>query len=179
MSNIITEYIQLTQEYQSKYGKRTILLMQVGAFYEVYGLKDSHDNINKSEIVEFSQICSLNIASKSSTYLDQQVVMAGFRDYTLEKYLQKLTDGGFTTVVYVQEKDGKNITRKLHAVYSQGTYISYETEQSAQITNNIVCIWVERVHTTAGTNADTIVIGLASINKSIFFITCSHLFLSK
>jgi len=181
MSNIITEYIQLTQEYQSKYGKRTILLMQVGAFYEVYGLKDSHDNINKSEIVEFSQICSLNIASKSSTYLDQQVVMAGFRDYTLEKYLQKLTDGGFTTVVYIQEKDGKNITRKLHAVYSQGTYISYETEQSAQITNNIVCIWVERVHTTEkihttervasrssgtspGTNADTIVIGSASIN---------------
>ena len=170
MSNIITEYIQLTQEYQSKYGNRTILLMQVGAFYEVYGLKDSCANISKSEIVEFSQVCSLNIASKSSTYLDQQVVMAGFRDYTLEKYLQKLTDAGFTTVVYGQEKDGKNITRKLQAIYSQGTYISFDTEQLAQITNNIVCIWAERIPgTIPGTmtskiRQESIVIGCACIN---------------
>ena len=191
MSNITADYIQLTQEYQAKYGTRTVVLMQVGAFYEVYGLKDSGNNINKSEIVEFCQVCSLNIAAKSSTYLDQQVVMAGFRDYTLEKYLQKLTDGGFTTVVYVQEKDGKTITRKLQAVYSQGTYISYDTEQSTQITNNIVCVWAERIlglghtlrqslghtlgqsHTlrqshilgkTVKNSSDTIVIGCACIN---------------
>lgn len=174
MSNIITEYIQLTQEYQSKYGNRTILLMQVGAFYEVYGLKDSFANISKSEIVEFSQVCSLNIASKSSTYMDHQVVMAGFRDYTLEKYLQKLTDSGFTTVVYGQEKDGKNITRKLQAIYSQGTYISFDTEQSIQITNNIVCIWTERVqervfnsnisNSSKINRQESIVIGCACIN---------------
>jgi predicted TIM-barrel fold metal-dependent hydrolase len=36
--------------------------------------------------------------------------MAGFRDYTLDKYLQKITDGGMTAVVYVQEKQGKQIT---------------------------------------------------------------------
>ena len=166
MANIITEYIQLTQEYQTKYGKRTIVLMQVGAFYEVYGLKDTLSNISKSEIVEFSQICSLNIASKSSTHLDQQVVMAGFRDYTLEKYLQKLTDCGFTAVIYGQEKDGKHITRKLQAVYSKGTYISYDTEQSIHITNNIVCIWAERVPERVYTTKHTeqIVIGCTCIN---------------
>ena len=38
-NNIMNEYIELTMEYQLKYGKNTIILLQVGAFFEVYGLK--------------------------------------------------------------------------------------------------------------------------------------------
>lgn len=30
--------------------------------------------------------------------------MAGFRDYTLDKYLQKLADDSWTTVVYVKKR---------------------------------------------------------------------------
>lgn len=173
-SNIITDYINLTQEYQTKYGKKTVLLMQVGAFYEVYGLKiidisqkpdlgikPDLGQIHKSEIVEFSQVCNLNIAEKSTTYENQQVVMAGFRDYTLDKYLKILTDAGFTTVVYNQEKEGKTITRKLNAIYSQGTFISEETDQSSQITNNSMCIWIDRI--TQATQ-DSIIVGVSTVN---------------
>lgn len=162
-SNIISEYIKLTQEYQSKYGQRTILLMMVGVFYEVYGLRPIDTSMHqeivyKSEIIEFSQVCNLNIAEKTSIYENQQVVMAGFRDYTLDKYLNILTTEGFTTVVYNQEKDGKNIKRTLHSIYSPGTYISNEeTEQSRQITNNIMCIWTERT-------GNILIIGIATVN---------------
>ena len=165
--NIISEYIQLTQEYQQKYGNNTILLMQVGAFFEVYGLKDNIGTIHKSEIVEFSKVCNLNISEKKIIYNDLQVVMAGFRDYTLEKYLQKLTDAAFTAVVYTQEKEGKTITRKLHSIYSAGTYISYETDVSPQITNNIMCIWIESYKPlpgSAGSSSSNIIYGVACAN---------------
>ena len=143
-TSIFTEYINLTQEYQIKYGPRTILLMQVGAFFEVYGLKDNEGIIHKTHITEFAQLSNLNISEKKATYGEYQVVMAGFRDYTLEKYLQKITEGGYSAVVYVQEKDGKNITRTFHSVHSAGTYISYETDMSPQITNNIMCVWIDK-----------------------------------
>lgn len=143
-TSIFTEYINLTQEYQVKYGPRTILLMQVGAFFEVYGLKDNEGIIHKTHIAEFAQLSNLNISEKKATYGEYQVVMAGFRDYTLEKYLQKITEGGYSAVVYVQEKDGKNITRTFHSVHSAGTYISYETDMSPQITNNIMCVWIDK-----------------------------------
>jgi len=39
-TGIYSEYFQLTREYKTKYGKNTLLLMQVGAFFEVYGLKN-------------------------------------------------------------------------------------------------------------------------------------------
>ena len=37
--SIIVDYFTITKEYQQKYGEKVILLMQVGAFFEVYGLK--------------------------------------------------------------------------------------------------------------------------------------------
>ena len=40
-SSIYTEYFKYTKEYQEKYGKNTIVLMQVGAFFEVYGIRNS------------------------------------------------------------------------------------------------------------------------------------------
>ena len=48
-SNITTEYFQITKEYQEKYGKNTVLLMQVGAFFEVYGLKNAETGLHRLE----------------------------------------------------------------------------------------------------------------------------------
>lgn len=167
--NIMTEYIDLTNEYQKKYGKKTIILLQVGAFFEVYGLKNINGDITESQIEEFSQICQLNISEKKITYQDKQVVMAGFRDYTLEKYLQKLTDNDYTAVVYIQEKDGKNVSRVFHGIYSPGTYISYETDIPSQITNHIMCIWIDKYKPFDHKSQiyhlkDTIICGVATVN---------------
>ena len=36
--SLIKEYFELTKKYQDEYGNNTILLMQVGSFFEVYGI---------------------------------------------------------------------------------------------------------------------------------------------
>ena len=133
--SLITDYIQLSSKYVSEYGSKTILLMQVGAFFEMYGLKKADGLLN-----DVCQLCQLNTSDKKICVGKDVVVMAGFRDYTLDKYIAKITDGGYTAVVYVQEKNGKTITRVLDAIYSPGTYISCDT---TQITNNIMCIWIQ------------------------------------
>lgn len=141
--SIYGEYITLTTKYKKIYGKNTIVLLQVGAFFEVYGLRDSNGDVQESEICEFSRICNLNISEKRAEYLEKQVLMAGFRDYTLDRYLEKLTSSGYTAVVYVQEKVENKHIRKLDSVHSAGTYMSYDTENQEKITNNIACIWID------------------------------------
>jgi DNA mismatch repair protein MutS len=142
--NIYNEYFQLSSTYQKTYGENTILLMQVGAFFEMYGIKDTEN----TKIVDICGYCNLNISDKKNTSsIQEQYVMAGFRDYQIEKYLQKITEYGYTVVVYVQKKEGKTITRELQAIYSPGTYISYD-EITTQPTNNIMCIWLDTHHTT-------------------------------
>jgi DNA mismatch repair protein MutS len=119
--------------------------MCVGAFFEMYGLKDHKTGeIKGSQIQEVSQICQLNMSEKKIFIEKDVIYMSGFREYSLEKYLPKITEGGYTAVVYTQEKTADNkITRKLDAVYSPGTYMSYDVDTSSQITNNIMCIWFD------------------------------------
>ncbi len=142
--SIYGEYITLTRKYKKLYGEKTIVLLQVGAFFEVYGFRDSKGDVQESEICEFSRICNLNISEKKAEYMEKQVLMAGFRDYTLDRYLEKLTSSSYTAVVYVQEKvDNNKPVRKLDSVHSAGTYMSYDTESEEKITNNIACIWID------------------------------------
>jgi DNA mismatch repair protein MutS len=141
---IYEEYFRLTQEYKTKYGEKTILLMQVGAFFEVYGLKRSETgDVYGSSIIEMSDICQLNVSEKKSSYDNSQILMAGFRDYTIDKYIAKLVECGYTLPVFIQEKVGKTVKRVFDQVYSPGTIISCETDAQSSMTNNIMCIWME------------------------------------
>ena len=157
--NMHHEYFELVQKYYKLYGKKTILLMQVGAFFEVYGLKamDGVDNISNSPIEEFSNICGLNISDKTTfdNGIDNakcRIMMAGFRDFTIDKYLTKLTDSGYTVVVYIQKKNDKKIIRVLDQIYSPGTFVSYDTDNTSNLSNNIMCIWIERYNNRKNTN---------------------------
>jgi DNA mismatch repair protein MutS len=168
-SNITGEYIDLTIEYQQKYGPNTLVLLQVGAFFEVYGLKDKETGvISASNIEDFSQICQLVVTEKGITYKNKDVVMSGFRDYSLEKYLQKITDNNYTAVVYVQEKEGKNVKRVFYGVFSAGTYISFDTDSSPQLTNNIMCVWMDTFKPmergSQSKTRETIIYGVATAN---------------
>jgi DNA mismatch repair protein MutS len=163
-ASIYFEYFQHTKNYTALYGDQTVVLMQVGAFFEVYGLKDSENNIAESRIEDFSEVCQLNISEKKIVYDGRQVVMAGFRDFTIDKYLQVLTENGWTAPVIVQEKNGKEVTRKLSQVYSPGTYLSCDTDSSPKITNHIMCIWLETHKCTGKGTRDIIVYGVSVVN---------------
>lgn len=163
-SGIFAEYFSQTKNYKSQYGERTIVLMQVGAFFEIYGLKHSDGSICESSIEEMAEVCQLNISEKKLSYGGGQVLMAGFRDFTLDKYLLKLSESGFTVPVIVQEKNGKDIKRVLSRVYSPGTFLSCDTDSSPQITNHIMCIWLETYKPAKSGGRDTLVYGVSVIN---------------
>jgi len=142
--SIYDTYFQITQESQATYGPKTILFYQVGAFFEMYGVQDPlTKEIKKSPVANFAQIAQLNISDKEIETPEGTVVMAGFRDYSLDKYLKITTQAGYTAVVYIQNATNpKAITRELYGVYSPGTYLSFDTESSHQLSNNTVCIWL-------------------------------------
>jgi DNA mismatch repair protein MutS len=86
--------------------------------------------------------------------------MAGFRDYEIDRYIRKIQDHGITSVVYEEydtAKDGTKL-RRLQGVYSPGTYIQ---DDDSQLSNNIMCIWVEE-KTTRFTNKK--IIGMTNID---------------
>lgn len=209
--SIIIDYFKLTKKYQARYGPSTLVLLQVGAFFEVYSIKcPLHGTYEITPIQIFADVCNLNIAEKKivlghgqtsdpirpfpvfqedatdaamsrqiSQWLRQMppcsVVMAGVRDHQLDRYVQKMVDEGFTVVIYVQEKSGKEITRVLHEIHSPGTLLGYENDTTTTITNHITCIWLDKIpinkairstktSPTAQATRDLLVCGMASFN---------------
>lgn len=141
-----TEYFRLTELFVNKFGKNTILFMQVGAFFEMYATKDAETNqITRSRIEDVSTICGgLTITDKKQTHGKDTVVMAGFRDYNIDRYIQYAVDANFTVVVYTQKDLEKGrMTRELTGIYSPGTFLPSDVDTDSKITNNILCIWID------------------------------------
>jgi DNA mismatch repair protein MutS len=159
---LIKEYFELTKKYQDEYGENTILLMQVGSFFEVYGIySEITKAITGSKIIDFSQICELNIVEKNTCVGKDNVMMAGFKDMLIEKYIKKIQDSGFTVVVYVQDEAIKNTTRSLGGVFSPGTYFQPESQN---LTNSITCIWIDLIENKVLMKGKFVVVGIANID---------------
>ena len=174
--SIYEKYLEHTRNYQIQYGKKTIVLMMVGSFYEVYGLKSVSGEITGSEIVAFSHICQMNISEKKKVSVEgKTVLMAGFPEYTLERYLQKLSESGFTSVVIIQDEEnsiqGDKKKHIVHSIHSAGTFIPYEIEQP-NLSNNILCVWLSSYNSLSKPRPQ-IVYGISVINiftgKSFIF----------
>ena len=162
---MLKNYFQLVNTYREKYGKNTILLFQVGAFYEVYTKVDEKTKtINEEQIIQYKKATDLASAKKTET-----VLMMGFRDYVLEKYIEKIINYGFTAVVYNQDSQSANTTRSLLGVYSPGTYFSLTDEK---LSNNLSCIWIQ-LNKKTSVQKGNLIIGMANIDnytgKSCFY----------
>jgi len=149
---ITDEYFKYTSTWKEKYGEKTIVLMQVGQFYEVYALKNSAGKLIGSDIEEFARMNDLLIGTKNYNVrgpIDKitesteefKVVITGINITQLDKYLDNMDDHNYTYVIYNQDFPGKNSTRSLSEIISPGTFFSSNnTKQS----NHIMCVWLER-----------------------------------
>lgn len=154
--SMIQEYFAIEKKYQCIYGEKTFLLYQVGSFFEVYGIQEKHDKHCKL----FSDMCNLNLSIKQNIKLSKtndKLYMCGFQCYLLEKYIDRIQCHGYSAVVYEQEPEDPT-KRSFSKIYSPGTSI---IEQRTNLSNNISCVWIDKVHMT---NQEHFVFGLSNIN---------------
>lgn len=170
---LVKEYLDITKKYKALYGERTLLLMQVGSFYECYAIKKAKNVYEGSNILEFTQINDMIIANKNTYIDDNEVVMAGFCLAQKDKYVKKMITHGYTIVVYNQDGDTKNTTRSLDCIYSPGTffdnndYYSLNNEdfnENNNLSNNTICIWIHYSKLNKPNIIENVTIGLNIIN---------------
>ena len=70
---IVEEYLDLSKKWKLEYGDKTLVLMQVGSFFESYGLLDKNGNIYGSDIVNFATINDMAISRKNIDQKDPQL----------------------------------------------------------------------------------------------------------
>jgi DNA mismatch repair protein MutS len=155
--SIFEQYFSITEKYKKDYGNNIILLMQVGGFYEMYGLHNNGTYINKhSSFKDICLYCGLKMTDKElgGEKYSESLSMAGFRTYSLDKYLKLIIEAGYVCVVYDQDEQKSGTSRSLQGVYTPGTF--FDTDDTT-LSNTLVCLWIHKYK-------NTIIIGASSIN---------------
>jgi len=146
---IYKEYFDLTVDYQKQYGEDTsLVLMQVGSFYEMYGLRTEEEGSDSpfSNMQKAAIACCLKIADKKDRFdwkgVSYGVMMAGFGECSLDKYLPLLVDAGFSVAVYIQEDDMVKRCKKrvFYGVFSAGTILGGDV--TTTVSNHVMVLWV-------------------------------------
>ena len=156
------EYLELCEKYKNIYGEKTVVLGQIGAFYEVYGLQDKKKNILPlTPLDEYSKITELSITSKNTYHNGLKILFCGFQKQFVERFLKKITGAGYTVVIWDQEEQKPNSARKISGIYSPGTSF---LNDSKNLSNNIVCIWLN-VYKEFITKKQYISIGISNVDN--------------
>ena len=168
---LIDDYLEMHQEYQKQYGK-IALLMQVGMFYEYYGVDNDKEKLGNVAEVSSTLNIQMTRKNKKITHNDRgNPLFAGVPVHAVNRFLDVLMKNGFTVIVVDQDKEnskvGNVLDRKIKAIYSPGTYIPEKSgvgESLSVSTNNLVSLIFTPSH--IGKRGSSIGIGMACVDVS-------------
>lgn len=153
--SIVKSYFDYFEKYQKDYNQ-IVILMQIGSFYEIYGISNKRENIGNVE--EISQLLNIQMTRKNKNIIEndrKNPLLCGFPLISLEKYLPVLVNNNYTVIIIDQlPTQTKTIERKVSGIYSPGT-----TFDNISDSNYLVSIYIEQIK-------HNYVIGVSAIDVS-------------
>jgi len=138
---ILDDYIAYQNTYSQKYGDKTIVVIQVGDFFELYAYygTDSSSQLEEGSMIgpdlpRICDICNLQLTRKNKSIIEatsKNPMMAGFPLYILSKHVQTLTSAGYTVVVVRQVTPPPNPKRDVTDVFSPATQLNTAQREGA------------------------------------------------
>lgn len=160
MTSVLSQYLKIYSEYHAKYGDKVVVLMQIGSFYEVYGVDNDKDKFGNA--VEISRILNIILTRKNKKIAENSMdnpLMLGFPCLALSKYVPVLLAEDYTIVVVEQTKAGLGFRRAVSDVISPSTYID-----SSEDDDYLVLIHVDK-HRHIGMSAISVLTGSSVVHE--------------
>jgi len=89
---LLTEiYFELQRIFEEKYGSDTVVLMEIGTFFEVYEVNNDEMKIGKAK--EIAELLNIQLTRKNKAILENSIanpLMAGVPFVSLDRYLSRI-----------------------------------------------------------------------------------------
>jgi DNA mismatch repair protein MutS len=164
---LLTEiYFDLQLFFEDKYGKNTIVFMEIGSFFETYEVNNETHQIGKAK--EVSELLNIQLTRKNKSILEnslQNPLLAGIPSVSLDRYLSRLVQTKKYTIVLVRQKgEPPHVKRYISNIISPGTNFDYLIEASE---NYLVSLLIDCNHNiySAGYSAIDVSTGKTVINE--------------
>lgn len=174
---LIDDYLKYQETYQKKYGEKTIILMQVGSFFEAYAIDGEDEKINVENLYYICDLMNIQISRKNKNIIKSSrsnPLMAGFPLLAIDKFIQILMNNNFTVVLIEQVTEPPEPKREITGIYSPGTQINYCPSED---TSNLVSVFID-TYKDVKTYQDKVSVGLSVIDlptgKSIIYESYSE-----
>ncbi|NPA65695.1 MAG: DNA mismatch repair protein [Epsilonproteobacteria bacterium] len=140
---LLTEiYFDLQQYYEKKYGKDTVVFMEIGTFFEVYEVSNDEMQVGKAK--EIAEILNIQLTKKNKSIIENSVknpLLAGVPAVSFERYLDRLIKEEKYTIVVIKQKGvPPKISRYIASIISPGTNFDYLVDNNE---NYIVSLIVD------------------------------------
>lgn len=126
---IFNYYLKEHSKHTELYGKKTIILLQVGSFFEIYATLESGPDIQ--HIASLLDVQCTKKNKSISEVNENNHLLVGFPLYTLKKYINILINNQYTVVLIEQTTPPPNPKREVTDIISPSTFLEHE-----QHTNN-------------------------------------------
>lgn len=117
---IYDDYIDYCTKYISQYGEKTVVLMEVGSFFELYAI-DNNQEKSGADIYTVCDILNIQVSRKNKSIIENNrsnPLMAGFPSHSLQKHLQALLNNQYTIVLVRQVTPPPNPRREVTEILS-------------------------------------------------------------
>lgn len=142
------EYFEYVFKYQKLYGNMTVVLLQNGSFFEMYGI----DNESEKCFPEIRIVCDtldIFLSRKNKSIQENgrhNPLMAGFPIWSYQKHIQTLLDNEYTVVIFEQKEITSNkgeikFERILSEVLSPSIQLEYHNVKESQY---CFCIYLSK-----------------------------------
>ncbi len=140
---LLTEiYFELQEYFEKKYGNNTIILIEIGSFFEIYEVNNDELKIGKAK--EIATLLNIQLTRKNKAIAKNSIknpLLAGVPAVSIERYIARLIDTKKYTIVMIKQKGTPpKITRYISNIISPGTNFEYQTEVTE---NNIVSVIID------------------------------------
>ncbi|NOQ32184.1 MAG: DNA mismatch repair protein [Helicobacteraceae bacterium] len=143
-SKLLTEiYFDLQTHFESKYGKDTVVFMEIGTFFEVYEVNNETLQVGKAK--EMAELLNIQLTKKNKNKIENSPsnpFLAGVPAVSFERYLSRLIqEQKYTVIVVKQRGTPPKISRYVAQIVSPGTNFDHVIDSED---NYIVSLLVDQ-----------------------------------
>ena len=132
-NKLLTEiYFELQLLFEKKYGSNTVILMEIGSFFETYEVNNEELQVGKAK--EISELLNIQLTRKNKSIIKNSTsnpLLAGVPSVSLERYLNRIIQTKKYTIVIVRQKgEPPAVKRYIANIIGPGTNFDYLIESS-------------------------------------------------
>ena len=166
-NRLLTEiYFDLQLFFEKKYGSNTVVLMEIGSFFETYEVNNEELQVGKAK--EISELLNIQLTRKNKSIIENSTsnpLLAGVPSVSLERYLNRIIQTKkYTIVIVLQKGEPPHVKRYIANIISPGTNFDYLIEFSE---NYLVSLLIDCNHQiySIGYSAIDVTTGKTIINE--------------